>query len=161
MGDDAELYMEMQEPGFWDWVENCEEEQRIKKRNNDWYELKQLRDTNKISADEFKKRKAIIFAYENEIKAEEKAYFKSIKELAKKSSDNQSELRSCIKCGCYYCVSIYTVYEIKNYTDDGTAICPYCGQKTVISSRSGGDDEQLLEDMHSLFYPDIDEENFD
>ena len=21
MGDDAELYMEMQEPGFWDWVE--------------------------------------------------------------------------------------------------------------------------------------------
>jgi len=35
-------------------------------------------------------------------------------------------------CGCFKCCSVYLVSEIKSYTNDDSAICPYCGNDYVL-----------------------------
>ena len=38
-------------------------------------------------------------------------------------------------CGCFYCVKTFHGSEIKEWIDGGkTALCPYCGINSVISS---------------------------
>lgn len=47
------------------------------------------------------------------------------------------------KCGCFYCLRIFSSSEIEEWCpelDDGekvTAICPYCGIDSVIGESSG------------------------
>ena len=133
-----------------------QEEDRVRKRNKEWDELKELRDNNKISHEDFKAKKAEIFAYDNQISEEYKQYIRYLKKLSENCSKNRNELGAGVKCGCYYCTQIFTVYEIKEYKTDGTAICPCCGKENVLSAHSGGTNETLLGDMHQLFFPEVD-----
>ena len=44
------------------------------------------------------------------------------------------DLKQKTKCGCFYCLEIFTPDEITNWTDDGkTALCPFCGIDAVIA----------------------------
>lgn len=57
----------------------------------------------------------------------------SIKQFAALAMKNRAYLAAG-EVGCYYCISIYDVTEIKEWTDNGeTAICPKCGVDAVIS----------------------------
>lgn len=53
---------------------------------------------------------------------------------------NKTELEASEKCGCFYCLSIFSPSEINEYIDeepDETAICPFCFVDSVIGDRSG------------------------
>lgn len=54
-------------------------------------------------------------------------------------TDNKEELQKDVRCGCFYCLKVFSPSEITNYITDtkGTAICPYCGVDSVIGEHSG------------------------
>lgn len=60
------------------------------------------------------------------------------------------------RCGCYYCLKIFSPIEITRYADDnsiGTAICPYCGVDAVIGESSGFPIAiEFLEKMHNKWF---------
>ena len=42
------------------------------------------------------------------------------------------------RCGCFYCLKIFSSQEITEWWDDETtAVCPYCGIDSVIGESSG------------------------
>ena len=54
------------------------------------------------------------------------------------SSNNIKILQNDNKCGCFYCLKIFSPKEIKEYLEnEGTAICPYCGIDSIIGESSG------------------------
>lgn len=56
----------------------------------------------------------------------------------KHSSKHRAELEKSEKCGCFYCLEIYSPKKIVDWTDgDQTAICPYCWVDSVIGDASG------------------------
>lgn len=54
-------------------------------------------------------------------------------------TDNKEDLQKDTRCGCFYCLKVFSPSEIMNYIADtkGTAICPYCGVDSVIGEHSG------------------------
>lgn len=52
---------------------------------------------------------------------------------------HQEQLSKDNKCGCFYCLKIFSPAEIKTWIDDnsGTAVCPYCGVDSIIGESSG------------------------
>lgn len=60
-------------------------------------------------------------------------------EAHKYSSNHKNQLLLDEKCGCFYCLSIFSPDEILEWVRDysGTAICPYCGIDSVIGESSG------------------------
>lgn len=59
-------------------------------------------------------------------------------EAHKRCIHNWSELTVSAKCGCFYCLEIYSPNEVAEWTDDDdTAICPRCGIDAVIGDASG------------------------
>lgn len=61
----------------------------------------------------------------------------------KYSSNHKQELSKDQKCGCFYCLRIFSPAEIdewlgpENGDPKGTALCPYCGIDSVIGAYSG------------------------
>lgn len=57
----------------------------------------------------------------------------------KYSSNHKNEIKKDSKCGCFYCLKIFSPAEIKDWIKDisGTAICPYCGIDSIIGESSG------------------------
>ena len=55
------------------------------------------------------------------------------------SANHQNKLLKDKKCGCFYCLHIFSPNEIIEWVKDidGTAICPYCGIDSVIGESSG------------------------
>lgn len=56
------------------------------------------------------------------------------------SINNKSIILKDKKCGCFYCIEIFSPTEITEWIDDkidGTAICPWCGIDSVIGESSG------------------------
>ncbi len=55
------------------------------------------------------------------------------------SINNEEELMSETKCGCFYCLEIFEPKEIEEWCEDetGTALCPFCGIDSVIGASSG------------------------
>ncbi len=60
------------------------------------------------------------------------------------SNNHIPELKKDKKCGCFYCLSIFTPNEINEWiiADNpcdkrGTATCPHCGIDSVIGESSG------------------------
>ena len=53
--------------------------------------------------------------------------------------NHQDDLLKDKKCGCFYCLEIFSPKEIEQWMSDraGTAICPYCSMDTVIGESSG------------------------
>ena len=53
-------------------------------------------------------------------------------------SGNSDELKNSEKCGCFYCLQIFTPEKITKLVDGGkTALCPFCGVDSVIGDASG------------------------
>lgn len=60
------------------------------------------------------------------------------KEAHKKSIYHRDSLRKSDKCGCFYCLDIFSYQNIEFWTDDGdTALCPNCDIDSVIGDDSG------------------------
>lgn len=55
------------------------------------------------------------------------------------SCNHKQQLSEDKRCGCFYCLQIFSPKEIKEWIPDisGTAICPYCGIDSVIGESSG------------------------
>ncbi|MDO5417917.1 MAG: cytoplasmic protein [Lachnospiraceae bacterium] len=55
------------------------------------------------------------------------------------SANHKEQLKKDKKCGCFYCLAIFSPKEIVEWVEDisGTAMCPYCGIDSVIGESSG------------------------
>lgn len=53
------------------------------------------------------------------------------------SIHNMDRLIEDKKCGCFYCGSIFEPKEIHEWTDAGTALCPYCGIDAILGEYTG------------------------
>ena len=51
---------------------------------------------------------------------------------------NKSEIEKSEKCGCFYCLEIFDKNKITSWLNEneGTALCPFCGNDSVIGDRS-------------------------
>ena len=63
--------------------------------------------------------------------------------LAKKNGNNsREELMRCTLCGCYNCLRVFLVNDIRDYKDDGNSylsnigLCPYCHSEHIIGESS-------------------------
>jgi uncharacterized protein CbrC (UPF0167 family) len=68
-------------------------------------------------------------------------------------NNNIEYLQEPQMCVCIYCGSRFHSSEIKEYTMDNNALCPYCWIDTVIGEKSGftfTDDE--LKNMYEFFF---------
>ena len=54
-------------------------------------------------------------------------------------TSNREELQKDKKCGCFYCLKIFSPSEIEDWICDAkdTAMCPYYGIDSVIGEYSG------------------------
>ena len=71
------------------------------------------------------------------------------------SINNEAELMSETKCGCFYCLEIFNPKEIEEWCDDavGTALCPFCGIDSVIGESSGYPiTKEFLQAMHEFWF---------
>jgi hypothetical protein len=73
------------------------------------------------------------------------------------STNHKSELLKDSVCGCFYCMSIYSPNEIRNWLKDsrgtGTALCPRCGIDSVIGESSGYPiTTEFLQRMHNYWF---------
>ena len=57
----------------------------------------------------------------------------------KHSSNHREVLMKDQKCGCFYCLQVFSPKEINEWIEDslGTAICPFCLIDSVIGESSG------------------------
>lgn len=55
-----------------------------------------------------------------------------IKNAPQLSSNNRAEVEKNKECGCYFCMRIINTKRIKEYTNDGSAICPVCGVDSLL-----------------------------
>ena len=71
----------------------------------------------------------------------------------KSSSKNREKLIQDKKCGCFYCLNIFSPTEIKNWLGKETAVCPHCGIDAVIGEGSGYPiTKQFLEKMKQYWF---------
>ena len=77
------------------------------------------------------------------------------KQAHKFSANHQSQLLKDKKCGCFYCLHIFSPSEIIEWIKDidGTAICPYCGIDSVMGESSGHPiTHSFLEEMNKYWF---------
>lgn len=67
---------------------------------------------------------------------------------------NKSELEKSKKCGCFYCLRIFSPKKVDQFIDSGkTALCPFCGIDAVIGDASGYSVTQsFLQTMHDRWF---------
>ncbi|MCI8914627.1 MAG: cytoplasmic protein [Lawsonibacter sp.] len=72
---------------------------------------------------------------------------------------NRDTLVQAGKCGCFYCLKIFTPLEIEEWCpeeEDGeevTAICPHCGVDSVIGDNCGFPiTQEFLAAMHGRWF---------
>lgn len=72
----------------------------------------------------------------------------------KHSSKHRAELEKSEKCGCFFCLRIYSPSEIEDWTDgENTAICPYCSVDSVIGDASGYPiTKEFLQEMRNYWF---------
>lgn len=60
-------------------------------------------------------------------------------EAHKYCSNNREGLLKDQKCGCFYCLTIFSSKEIEEWINNtkDTALCPYCGIDSIIGESSG------------------------
>ena len=78
----------------------------------------------------------------------------TIQAAAKHSLRNKKALRKDSRCGCYYCLSIFSPKEIDNWIEgEDTALCPYCWIDSVIGESSGYPiTKEFLKDMNEYCF---------
>jgi len=75
------------------------------------------------------------------------------------SKNNYEVVLESKKCGCFYCLHIFSPEKIKNWVDNSrTPLCPNCGVDTVIGDKSGLPiTKDFLISMYSHWFGDSDE----
>lgn len=54
------------------------------------------------------------------------------------SSRHRHEIEKSERCGCFYCLAVFSPEQICEWTDDkATALCPHCGIYSVVGDKSG------------------------
>jgi hypothetical protein len=78
----------------------------------------------------------------------------NIAQAHKFSSHHKKGLEEDKKCGCFYCLEIYSPTLITEWIDrDQTAICPHCGIDSVIGESSGFPiTKEFLEKMNQAWF---------
>ena len=67
-------------------------------------------------------------------------------ECPSKSMHNHLEVKSGVKCGCYFCLTIFDGGDVDEWTDESTtAICPRCNIDSVLA---GVTDMDFLKSAH-------------
>ena len=70
----------------------------------------------------------------------------------------KSELEGDRRCGCFYCLKIYSPKEITNWLPEGagTALCPYCSIDSVIGESSGYPiTDEFLKEMKKYWFREV------
>lgn len=76
-----------------------------------------------------------------------------IKEAHKYSSNNRKDLEVSGRCGCFYCLSIFSPTKIKEWTDKGTtALCPKCGVDSVLGNKVMPITKKFLKEMYNYWF---------
>lgn len=67
---------------------------------------------------------------------------------------NKRMLQMCQNAGCFHCLNLFQISEIKDYTDNGeTAICPKCQIDSVVGDQCGFVlNEQILKNANNFWY---------
>lgn len=82
-----------------------------------------------------------------------KSEFEAFKSHA---SNNEIEIVSSTKCGCFFCRSIYSARKVQDWINDErgiSAICPECGTDAVIGDASGIElTKPLLKTLNLEYY---------
>lgn len=75
------------------------------------------------------------------------------------SSSNRASLVASQKCGCFYCLAIYSPEEIQEWIDEDsfgvrqTAMCARCGIDSVIADASGSPmTDEFLRRMNAMWF---------
>jgi hypothetical protein len=70
------------------------------------------------------------------------------------SMKNRKLVEQSTSAGCFHCMKIFDVKEIKEYTDqDKTVICPLCGVDSVVGNMCGFElTEDILKKAHHFWY---------
>lgn len=72
------------------------------------------------------------------------------------SSYHKEQLENSRKCGCFYCLKIFSpkVFTEDDWTDeDNTALCPYCGIDAILGDASGLEiTEDFLKEMKKYWF---------
>ena len=56
-------------------------------------------------------------------------------------------------CGCFFCCQFFVSDTIKEFTNDGCALCPFCGIDTIIPLTCWPDmTKELLEEMYLYWF---------
>jgi hypothetical protein len=78
-----------------------------------------------------------------------------VRQAHKHSIHHKPEIMKSNRCGCFYCCSIFTPDQIKDWVDEGdvTALCPICGIDSVIGDHSGFEiTKEFLEKMKLYWF---------
>ena len=79
-----------------------------------------------------------------------------ILEAHKYSANNKRTLLKDKKCGCFFCMRIFSPKEINDWIEDDTdetALCPHCGIDAIIGESSGFPmTREFLEKMHEHWF---------
>lgn len=68
----------------------------------------------------------------------DETHINSILAASKYSLSNKRALKKDSRCGCYFCLNIFSPKEITDWIPfEDTALCPYCGIDSVIGESSG------------------------
>lgn len=80
-----------------------------------------------------------------------------LEEAHKHCSSHRNEILSSDRCGCFYCLQVFSPSEIEEWIEEDikggeTAICPKCGIDSVLGSKFPIEDKQFLEEMNSKWF---------
>lgn len=75
------------------------------------------------------------------------------------SSNHREKLSKDKKCGCFYCLRIFSPIEITEWLTEGngvlggTALCPFCGIDSIIGESSGYPiTEDFMKEMYDYWF---------
>lgn len=78
------------------------------------------------------------------------------KKNQKYSYQNQKSIQKSSKCGCYYCLRIFSPQEITEWNQEKTklktAMCPYCGIDSVLGDVNVDININLLKEMNEYWF---------
>jgi hypothetical protein len=68
-------------------------------------------------------------------------------------SRNKDILNQSERCGCFYCIKIFPISEVKIWTDDEqTAVCPFCNMDAVLGDAAVELSSEFLEQMQKRWF---------
>lgn len=76
-----------------------------------------------------------------------------LKRLHAYASHNKEMIEKSDKCYCFYCKGVFEKGEIETYlTEEATALCPKCGNDSVIPDSAEKIDDRIIAEMHDYWF---------